>query len=188
MPSATSPGRSGPNPNSVTVGPNNATIGVPIAVARCSGALSFVTSTLARPISAADWRSVSFPQELTTRCRLLDLFSQTDIVLPANHNDRNMIHELPGKLRVVRPPLAAPDRARRQRHEGSVDKRCRGLLIGVRWPQLGRIDPRRLIREGQKSVALVVQSRLGSSLCIEEGPRTRKPDPCGDPGEYAERG
>jgi len=64
-PNATSPDRSGPNPNSVTVGPNNDTTGVPIAVARCRGALSLVTSNVARPINAADWRSVKRPQAFT---------------------------------------------------------------------------------------------------------------------------
>ena len=60
-----SPGRMGPNPNSGSVGPNTATVGVPIAVATCNGALSFVTKTRARAISAADCRNVSFPHALT---------------------------------------------------------------------------------------------------------------------------
>ena len=52
-PTLTSVSRTGPNPNSGIVGPNTATTGVPIAVARCKGALSFVTSSRARAISTA---------------------------------------------------------------------------------------------------------------------------------------
>ena len=46
----------GPKPNAGTVGPKIATIGVPDAAARCSGAESLVTRTRAPRISAADWR------------------------------------------------------------------------------------------------------------------------------------
>jgi hypothetical protein len=47
-------GASGPKPKSGTVGPKIATVGVPIADARCIGAESFVTITRLRPINSAD--------------------------------------------------------------------------------------------------------------------------------------
>src|SRR6185503_19717694 len=52
---------SGPNPNSGTVGPNTATVGVFMADARWSGSESFVTSTAHRRISSADASSERRP-------------------------------------------------------------------------------------------------------------------------------
>jgi hypothetical protein len=60
-------GASGPNPNSGTVGPKMATVGVPMAEARCNGDESFVTSTVARAMSSADASSDSFPVASMTR-------------------------------------------------------------------------------------------------------------------------
>src|SRR5512138_1502870 len=61
IPAVVDPAASGPNPNSGTVGPNNVTVGVPIADARCCGAESFDTISDACPINEAEARMPSLP-------------------------------------------------------------------------------------------------------------------------------
>ena len=59
----------GPNPNSGTVGPKTATVGVFIADARCSGSESFVTSSAERRINSADASSDRRPVASMARPR-----------------------------------------------------------------------------------------------------------------------
>src|SRR2546426_4078211 len=60
----------GPKPNAGTVDPKIATVAVSAACAKCSGALSLVTSTAARRMTSAD-RSEEHTSELQSPCNLV---------------------------------------------------------------------------------------------------------------------
>ena len=115
-----------------------------------------------------------------------DLLPHFDVVRPAHRNNRDLLGEPRGQRRIVPPALTAPDRAGRQGNKRFGNQRCCHLCVRRRWLQEGRIDARRLVREGQEPVTFVPESRLGASVCIEEGPPARKPDPGGYAGKDAQ--
>ena len=109
---ATARGASGPKPNSGTVGPKIATVGVPIADARCSGAESFVTITAHRPISSADASSESAPGRVH-RVRHGGARSPPPARDRPRHRRSTMRPASASalrELRIVRPALRAPTR------------------------------------------------------------------------------
>ena len=106
-----------------------------------------------------------------------NLIAQGHIFGPPNHDHRHSGRQLTGQVPEIRPSLAAPDRSGRERRKGrpgfdsprGQQPRCR-LLILRRGAQVGTIGGRRLVREGQETVAFVARGRLVAGLCIEEGP------------------
>ncbi len=124
-----SPARRGPNPKSGTVGPKRATMGVPTAVARCSGAESFVTSTAARWMSAAEARRRELARRAHRPARRGrdDRISQRPILRATNDHARPV--EPGGQHGVVRPTLRAPDRAGGERDEPGAHSMCRQPVV-----------------------------------------------------------
>ena len=194
-PVSRSRGPRGPNPKAGTVGPKIATVGVPTACAKCSGAESFVTNTAACSIKAADWRNVSAPHAFrTVGTAALDLHRERCVVLPAHHHDRRSPRQPPGQLGEVRPSFAAPNRPWCQRHEPwrrpRVTQPSRGRTAVLRGETERRHHRRRRgpPRQRQQPVDLMTGRRPRPRFGVERAPAVAKPHPPRDAREQGQRG
>jgi len=123
---------------------------------------------------------------LTALDRPHDLIAQRSVVRTTD--DHYGRCEFGGELGVVRPTLTAPNRPRRQSDKVSADQPVRHLLIFRGGPQVGTIEARRAIGEGQQTIGFVTRSGFRPGLCIEEGPAAREANSSRDAREHRQRG
>ena len=111
-----SPGPRGPNPKAGTVGPKTATIGVPTAVARCSGSESLVTQDR-RPRYERGRRSQTQRADRAVRPRRGGghHVRQRRVLGTADNHDLSI--EPRRQVGVARPALRSPDRSGSKGHK-----------------------------------------------------------------------
>src|SRR5437773_5206779 len=86
------------------------------------------------------------PPPSTALHRLQHLVREPDILRSAHHHDRHARGQSLGELSVVRPALAAPDRARRQRRERLADPVLAQEFVGGPTILARGLEPRRCWR------------------------------------------
>ena len=175
------PRRRGPNPKSGTVGPKIATVGVPIADARCSGAESLVTSTAARADQLRRCEERERARGARTRVRTprrrIWSASAASSRPPTTTTHRRV--ERRARARHSTATASSPTRSRRERDEPPRRRRARASSASA---ARARRPPVRARRTDRIAAAVGSAHRCGASDSSrsrrDAGRRDRRPAAC----------